>query len=125
MLSSRSFLSVADNSGAKIVRCLKVIETRSSFGRKHFATIGDVILVSIRFCAPHKKVKKGSIYRGLIIRTNRYFKREVGFLNLMQNSIILFDKKMQPLGTRIFGPVAKESHFKRFNKLITFIKLEI
>jgi len=122
MLFPKSFIKVVDNSGAKYARCLKVLRTTSAYGKKKYARVGDLILISVRFCIPRKKVKKGDMFTGLVVRTKSIIKRSVGNLWLMENAIILLDKKMQPLGTRMFGPVAREVRVKKYNKLSTIAK---
>ena len=119
MLFPKSFLKVVDNSGAKYARCLKVLRTTSAYGKKNYASVGDLVLVSVRFCIPRKKVKKGDMFTGLVVRTKCFVKRSSGSLWLMQNAVILLDKKMQPLGTRMFGPVARELRAKKFMKIIS------
>jgi len=125
MLFPKSFLKVVDNSGAKYARCLKVLRTTSSYGRKNYAGVGDLVLVSVRFCIPRKKVKKGDMFTGLVVRTKCFVKRSSGSLWLMENAVILLDKKMQPLGTRMFGPVAREVRVKKYNKLSTIAKFVV
>lgn len=125
MLFSKSFLKVVDNSGAKYARCLKVLRTTSAYGRKAYAGVGDLVLVSVRFCIPRKKVKKGDMFTGLVVRTKCFVKRSSGSLWLMENAVILLDKKMQPLGTRMFGPVAREVRVKKYNKLSTIAKFVV
>jgi large subunit ribosomal protein L14 len=125
MLFPKSFVKVVDNSGAKYARCLKVVRTTSAFGKKKYAAVGDLVLVSIRFCIPRKKVKKGDIFTGLVIRTRAMVQRSVGNLWLMENAVILLDKKMQPVGTRMFGPVAREVRVKKYNKLATIAKFMV
>lgn len=122
MLFPKSFIKVVDNSGAKYARCLKVLRTTSAYGKKKYASVGDLVLVSVRFCIPRKKVKKGDMFTGLVVRTRSIIKRSVGNLWLMENAVILLDKKMQPLGTRMFGPVAREVRVKKYNKLSTIAK---
>ena len=125
MLFPKSFVKVVDNSGAKYARCLKVLRTVSAFGKKKHATVGDLVLVSVRFCIPRKKVKKGDIFTGLVIRTRAMVHRSVGNLWLMENAVILLDKKLQPIGTRMFGPVAREVRVKKYNKLATIAKFMV
>lgn len=125
MLFPKSFLKVVDNSGAKYARCLKVLRTTSAYGKKDYASVGDLVLVSVRFCIPRKKVKKGDMFTGLVVRTKCFVKRSSGSLWLMQNAVILLDKKMQPLGTRMFGPVAREVRVKKYNKLSTIAKFVV
>jgi large subunit ribosomal protein L14 len=125
MLFPKSFIRVVDNSGAKYVRCLKVVRTESAFGKKKYAGVGDLILVSVRFNLPAKQVKKGEVFIGLIIRTKALVQRAVGVLALMQNAVILLDKKKQPLSTRLFGPVAREVGVKKYNKLSTIARFVV
>lgn len=122
MLFSKSFLKVVDNSGAKYARCLKILQTTSAFGKKKYASVGDIVLVSVRFCIPKKKVKKGDVFLGLVVRTKCVIKRSIGSLSLMQNAVILLDKKKQPLATRMFGPIGRETRVKKYNKLSTIAK---
>lgn len=125
MLFPKSFIKVVDNSGAKYARCLKVLRTTSAYGKKKYASVGDLVLVSVRFCIPRKKVKKGDMFTGLVVRTKAFVKRSTGGLWLMQNAVILLDKKMQPLGTRMFGPVAREVRVKKYNKLATIARFVV
>lgn len=125
MLFPKTFVKVVDNSGARYARCLKVLKTVSAYGKKREGSVGDLLLVSIRFCLPGKKVKKGSLYKALVIRTAYPIKRTVGSISLMENAVILLDKKLQPLGTRLFGPVAKEVRVKRFSKLSTIARFVV
>lgn len=125
MLFPKSFLKVVDNSGAKYARCLRVLRTTSSYGKKKYASVGDLVLVSVRFCIPRKKVKKGDMFTALVVRTKCLVKRSSGHLWLMENAIILLDKKMQPLGTRMFGPVAREVRVKKYNKLATIARFVV
>lgn len=125
MLFPKSFVRVADNSGAKYVRCLKVIKTTSAYGKQRYARVGDLILVSVRFCIPRKSVKKGEVYTGLVVRSRAFLKRSMGSIFFWQNAIILLDKKMQPLGTRIFGPIGREVRVKKYNKLAIMAKFMV
>ena len=122
MIFHKTFLKVADNSGALFVRCVKVLKTKSNYGKSKKALVGDIILVSIRFYVPNKNIKKGNLYKALIIRTKSKIIKQIGNLFFDTNGIILLDKKMQPLGTKVFGPAAREIKLKKFNKLSTFIK---
>jgi large subunit ribosomal protein L14 len=125
MLFPKSFVRVVDNSGARYAKCLKVLKTASAYGKKRVATVGDLILVSVRFCIPEKKVKKGSVFKALVIRTLAPVRRTTGTISLMQNAVILLDKKLQPIGTRLFGPVAKEVRVKKYNKLSTIARFVV
>ncbi|MBP6631100.1 MAG: 50S ribosomal protein L14 [Kofleriaceae bacterium] len=116
MIQMTSVLDVADNSGAKKVYCIKVLGGT----RRRFATVGDVIIVSVREAIPGAKVKKGEVARAVIVRTKREVARPDGsFIKFDGNSAVLINKENEPLGTRIFGPVARELRAKRFMKIIS------
>jgi large subunit ribosomal protein L14 len=116
MIQMTSVLDVADNSGAKKVFCIKVLGGT----RRRYATIGDVIIVSIREAIPGAKVKKGEVARAVIVRTRRELARPDGsYIRFDGNSAVLINKENEPIGTRIFGPVARELRAKRFMKIIS------
>ena len=116
MIQMTSVLDIADNSGAKKVFCIKVLGGT----RRRYATIGDVIIVSIREAIPCAKVKKGEVARAVIVRTRRELARPDGsFIRFDGNSAVLINKENEPIGTRIFGPVARELRAKRFMKIIS------
>jgi large subunit ribosomal protein L14 len=116
MIQMTSVLDVADNSGAKKVYCIKVLGGT----RRRYATIGDVVIVSIREAIPGAKVKKGEVARAVIVRTRRELARPDGsFIKFDGNSAVLINKENEPIGTRIFGPVARELRAKRFMKIIS------
>ena len=116
MIQMTSVLDVADNSGAKKVYCIKVLGGT----RRRFAGIGDVIIVSVREAAPGAKVKKGEVARAVIVRTKFELARPDGsFIKFDGNSAVLINKENEPIGTRIFGPVARELRAKRFMKIIS------
>jgi large subunit ribosomal protein L14 len=116
MIQMTSVLDIADNSGAKKVFCIKVLGGT----RRRYATIGDVIIVSIREAIPGAKVKKGEVARAVIVRTKRELARPDGsFIKFDGNSAVLINKENEPIGTRIFGPVARELRAKRFMKIIS------
>jgi large subunit ribosomal protein L14 len=116
MIQMTSVLDVADNSGAKKVFCIKVLGGT----RRRYATIGDVIIVSIREALPGAKVKKGDVARAVIVRTKRETARPDGsFIRFDGNSAVLINNENEPIGTRIFGPVARELRAKRFMKIIS------
>jgi large subunit ribosomal protein L14 len=116
MIQMTSVLDVADNSGAKKVFCIKVLGGT----RRRYATIGDVIIVSIREAIPGAKVKKGEVARAVIVRTRRELARSDGsYIKFDGNSAVLINKENEPIGTRIFGPVARELRAKRFMKIIS------
>lgn len=116
MIQMTSVLDVADNSGAKKVFCIKVL----GGSRRRYAGIGDVVIVSIREAIPGAKVKKGEVSRAVIVRTRRELARPDGsYIKFDGNSAVLVNKENEPIGTRIFGPVARELRAKRFMKIIS------
>ena len=116
MIQMTSVLDVADNSGAKKVYCIKVL----GGSRRRYAGIGDVVIVSIREAIPGAKVKKGEVSRAVIVRTKRELARNDGsYIKFDSNSAVLINKENEPIGTRIFGPVARELRAKRFMKIIS------
>ena len=116
MIQMTSVLDVADNSGAKKVFCIKVL----GGSRRRYASIGDVIIVSIREAIPGAKVKKGEVARAVIVRTRKELARNDGSsIKFDGNSAVLINKENEPIGTRIFGPVARELRAKRFMKIIS------
>jgi large subunit ribosomal protein L14 len=125
MLFPKSFFKVADNSGAKYGRCLKILRTVSAYGKQKHARVGDLVLISVRFCVPHKRVKKGEIYTALIIRSRAFLRRTVNQIFFWENAVILLDKKLQPFGTRVFGPVGREVRVKKYNKLSIMAKFMV
>jgi large subunit ribosomal protein L14 len=116
VIQQTSVLDVADNSGAKKVYCIKVLGGT----RRRYASIGDVIIVSVREAIPNSKVKKGEVARAVIVRTSKELARPDGSsIRFDGNSAVLINKENEPIGTRIFGPVARELRAKRFMKIIS------
>lgn len=116
MIQVQSVLDVADNSGARKVACIKVL----GGSKRRYANVGDVIVVSIRDALPNSKVKKGSVMKAVIVRSRKGLRRPDGSLiRFDTNSAVLIDAQKQPIGTRIFGPVARELRAKRFLKIIS------
>jgi large subunit ribosomal protein L14 len=116
VIQMTSVLDVADNSGAKKVYCIKVL----GGSRRRYASIGDIIIVSIREAIPGAKVKKGEVSRAVIVRTRFELARSDGsYIKFDGNSAVLINKENEPIGTRIFGPVARELRAKRFMKIIS------
>ena len=115
-MQAESILDVADNSGARKVRCIRVL---GSSGRRH-ASVGDEIVVSIREAIPNARVKKGDVMRAVVVRTAKEVGRPDGsYIRFDTNSAVLLDNQREPVGTRIFGPVARELRAKRFIKIIS------
>lgn len=116
MIQTESVLDVADNSGAKRVKCVKVV----GGSKRKYASIGDIIVVSIKDAAPNGKVKKGQVARAVIVRTRKEIRRTDGsYIRFDTNSAVLVDKENEPIGTRIFGPVARELRNRSFMKIVS------
>ena len=116
MIQTESQLLVADNSGAKLIQCIKVI----GGSKRRYARIGDIIIVSIKDAIPRSKVKKGEVQRAVIVRTKKPLIREDGSsIKFDSNSAVLFDKSNEPIGTRIFGPVTRELRKKNMMKIVS------
>ena len=116
MIQMESVLDVADNSGAKRVRCVKVL----GGSKRKYASVGDIIVVTVRDAAPNGKVKKGQVHRAVIVRTKKELRRRDGsYIRFDNNSAVLIDDENEPLGSRIFGPVARELRAKQFMKIVS------
>ena len=116
MIQMQTVLDVADNSGARKVQCIKVL----GGSRRRYATIGDVIVVSVKEAIPNAKVKKGDVAKAVIVRTSKEVGRPDGsYIRFDTNSAVLIDNQLEPIGTRIFGPVARELRAKKFMKIIS------
>jgi large subunit ribosomal protein L14 len=116
MIQTQSVLRIADNSGAKVVQCIKVL----GGSRRRYAALGDVIVVSIKEALPNSKVKKGDVAKAVVVRTKREYRRADGsYIKFDDNSAVLINAQLEPVGTRIFGPVARELRGRRFMKIIS------
>ncbi len=116
MIQMQTRLNVADNSGAKEVMCIKVL----GGSKRRFASIGDIIVVSIKDAIPTAKVKKGDVAKAVIVRTIHKLKRADGsYIRFDDNSAVLINANKEPIGTRIFGPVARELRAKQFVKIVS------
>ena len=116
MIQVTSHLEVADNSGARIVKCIKVL----GGSRRKYAGLGDVIVVSIKECLPGTKVKKGEVARAVVVRTVKEVRRRDGsYIRFDRNAVVLIKPDENPVGTRIFGPVARELRERQFTKIIS------
>ncbi len=116
MIQVQTKLDVADNSGAKVVQCIGILGGT----RKRYARIGDVIVVSVKEALPQSKVKKGEIYWAVVVRTKKEIGRPNGsYIRFDTNSVVLLNKNLEPIGTRIFGPVARELRDKNFMKIVS------
>ena len=116
MIQQETVLDVADNSGAKRVQCIRVLGGT----RRRYAGLGDVIIVAVQEALPTARVKKGEVARAVVVRTRREYGRNDGsYIKFDSNSAVLINEENEPIGTRIFGPVARELRAKRFMKIIS------
>ena len=116
MIQLKSVLDVADNSGAKRVVCVKVL----GGSRRRYATVGDVIVVAVKEAIPNSKIAKGSVQKAVIVRTSKEVQRQDGsYIKFDDNSAVLINAQKEPIGTRIFGPVARELRAAKFMKIIS------
>jgi large subunit ribosomal protein L14 len=116
MIQEETNLVVADNSGAKKVRCIRVL----GGSNRRYASVGDIIVVSVKSAIPGGAVKKGDVSRAVIVRTKKEVRRKDGtYIRFDENAAVLLDNKNEPRGTRIFGPVARELREKQFMKIVS------
>ncbi len=116
MIQTQTKLRVADNSGAKLLLCIKVL----GGSRRRYASVGDVVVVTVKEAMPNSKVKKGDVMRAVVVRTAKEIRRADGsYIKFDDNSAVLINQQNEPIGTRIFGPVARELRAKRFMKIIS------
>lgn len=116
MIQTESVLEIADNSGAKKVLCIKVL----GGSKRKYASVGDIIRVSVKEAIPNSKVKKGTVMQAVIVRTKKELRRADGsYIRFDTNAAVLINQSKEPIGTRIFGPVARELRAKRFMKIVS------
>lgn len=116
MIQSFTRLNVADNSGAKEIMCIKVL----GGSKKRYASVGDVIVASVKKALPTGKIKKGQVVKAVIVRTKKELQRENGSLiRFDDNAAVIIDAKKEPIGTRIFGPVGREVRYANFMKIVS------
>jgi large subunit ribosomal protein L14 len=116
MIQMQSMLAAADNSGARELMCIKVL----GGSKRRYASVGDVIKVSVRDAMPRSKVKKGEVYNAVVVRTAKGVRRPDGSLiRFDDNAAVLLNNKLEPIGTRIFGPVTRELRSERFMKIVS------
>ncbi|NIA18837.1 MAG: 50S ribosomal protein L14 [Xanthomonadaceae bacterium] len=116
MIQVETVLDAADNSGAKKIQCIKVL----GGSRKRYASIGDIIKIAVKEAIPNSKVKKGDVMEAVVVRTAKEIRRPNGsYIKFDCNSAVLINNQNEPIGTRIFGPVARELRAKRFMKIIS------
>ena len=116
MIQTETVLEVADNSGARKVACIRVL----GGSRRRYASVGDLIVVSVKDAVPNARVKKGEVRRAVVVRTARAISRSDGsFIRFDDNAAVILDNQKEPIGTRIFGPVARELRARKFMKIIS------
>ena len=116
MIQMQTMLDIADNSGAKRVQCIKVL----GGSKRRYARLGDIVKVTVKEAIPNSKVKKGTVMEAVIVRTAKETRRADGtYIRFDDNSAVLIKPDKEPIGTRIFGPVARELRHKRFMKIIS------
>jgi large subunit ribosomal protein L14 len=116
MIQLRSVLEVADNSGAKRVRCVKVL----GGSHRKYARLGDVVVVSVKEALPDSNLKKGAVTKAVVVRTRKEARRPDGsYIRFDQNAVVLINAQGEPVGTRIFGPVARELRWRDYMKIIS------
>jgi large subunit ribosomal protein L14 len=116
MIQMQTQLNAADNSGAKRLYCIKVLGGT----RKRYASVGDIIVVSVKEAIPNAKVKKGDVLKAVVVRTKKEVRRPDGsYIRFDENSAVLINASREPIGTRIFGPVARELRARQFMKIIS------
>ncbi len=116
MIREQTRLNVADNTGAKKVMCFRVLGGT----KRRYASIGDIVVASVKSAIPNSPVKKGEVVKGVIVRTRKEVRRSDGsYIRFDDNAIVLLDDKQEPRGTRIFGPVARELRDKQFMKIVS------
>ena len=116
MIQAETKLTVADNSGAKVLYCIKVL----GGSRRRYASIGDIVVVAVKEAIPNAKVKKGDVLKAVVVRTKKEIRRSDGsYIRFDDNSAVLINVHKEPIGTRIFGPVARELRAKGFMKIIS------
>lgn len=116
MIQLRTMLQIADNSGAKLAQCIKVI----GGSRKRYASLGDIVVVTIKQAQPKGAVKAHSVEKGVVVRTRKEVKRKDGsYIRFDENAIVIINKDNEPKGTRVFGPVGRELREKGFQKIIS------
>lgn len=116
MIQVQSVLNIADNSGARKAMCIKVL----GGSKRRYASVGDVVVVAVREAMPNSKIAKGSVQKAVIVRTAKELRREDGsYIRFDDNSAVLINQQKEPLGTRIFGPVARELRAARFMKIVS------
>ena len=122
MIQNQSVLEVADNSGAKKVMCIKVL----GGSKRRYASVGDIIVVSVKEASPDGKTRKGEVARAVVVRTAKELRRADGsYIRFDSNAAVLINKDKEPVGSRVFGPVARELKDKEFGKIVSLAGSEV
>ncbi|MCH8843236.1 MAG: 50S ribosomal protein L14 [SAR324 cluster bacterium] len=116
MIQMQTMLRVADNTGAKKLMCIKVL----GGSRRRYASIGDIIVATVKEAVPNSRIRKGEVVRAVVVRTRKEVGRNDGsYIKFDENAAVLIDARKEPIGTRIFGPVARELRAKQFIKIVS------
>ena len=116
MIQEETMLSVADNTGAKKVKCFRILGGT----KRRYASLGDIVIVSVKSAIPNSNVKKGTIQKAVVVRTKKAVRRKDGsYIRFDDNAAVILDERFEPQGTRIFGPVARELREKMFTKIVS------
>ncbi|GHV72872.1 50S ribosomal protein L14 [Spirochaetia bacterium] len=116
MIQVESYLNVADNSGAKVVQCIKVL----GGSKRKYASIGDIVVVAVKDALPTSTIKKGSVEKAVVVRTHKEYRRPDGtYIRFDDNACVIIDANQNPKGKRIFGPVARELREKDYMKIVS------
>ncbi len=116
MIQEETLLTVADNTGAKKVKCFRIL----GGSKRRYASLGDVVIVSVKTAIPNSAVKKGSVQKAVIVRTSKAVRRKDGtYIRFDDNAAVILDERYEPKGTRIFGPVARELREKEYMKIVS------
>lgn len=116
MIQEETMLTVADNTGAKKVKCFRILGGTA----RRYASVGDIVVVSVKTAIPNSNVKKGSVRKAVIVRTKKAVRRRDGsYIRFDDNAAVILDERFEPVGTRIFGPVARELREKQFTKIVS------
>ncbi len=116
MITQRTRLQIADNSGARVCMCIGI----PGYSNKKYAKVGEIIVVSVKEAVPRSQIKKGSVHKAVIVRTNKEIRRKDGsYVRFDDNACVLINNQLEPVGTRVFGPVARELRDKNFMKIVS------
>lgn len=116
MIQQESMLKVADNSGAKMVKCIKVL----GGSKRRYSSIGDIVAVTVKQAIPNQPLKKGTLLRAVVVRVSKEYRRPDGsYIKFDDNAVVVIDQNKNPKGTRVFGPVARELREKDFMKIVS------